>query len=495
MVEASEASGIGTGKEKKKDVLAATFFCAEYEKNRTCSIVGSIENAAKPLQESIMSMLAHNSIHYRQQFKQNAHRFKCNSCQETCYFMFEAVKHQCKTGKPDMRPIEINVENANVELDFFHFMNAHFIIANNYRSRFPAPANDSVVPSVQPRERFVPLCPPKSMTVAARPMLPSVIPAPLNPAFDFLQALSANRPPANFPLVGLGDVNSDLRLNNNDAAAAALHRNVKRDRALPHGSDHDSTGEVATSPNSRISRRRSHSHENEQRRRPDKVKSDPFERVQEQRAIGNLNPRYVTSSSTRDRQTNSAQLRFFSSRKRPTNNSSEEPNSSKKVKNYLDDPGNERSERRNRSYYNDESPRSDSRRFAGEAPRDRADLDWRSGPGNQYNRGGYSRYANGGKGRGNAHSTATDKWKTWKNMNWSRYGGGGDRHDNRFLNRVDAKDIYNGEEAESFLSRTDKTRKDSNSKSKDGRKDEEEKKSDPRRAHSYSKSPSLSSSR
>lgn len=83
--------------------------------------------------------------------------------------------------------------------------------------------------------------------------------------------------------------------------------------------------------------------------------------MQEQRAIGNLNPRYVTSSSTRDRQTNSAQLRFFSSRKRPTNNSSEEPNSSKseniiqfhliimfisEVKNYLDDPGNERSERR-----------------------------------------------------------------------------------------------------------------------------------------------------
>ena len=44
-------------------------------------------------------------------------------------------------------------------------------------------------------------------------------------------------------------------------------------------------------------------------------------------------------------------------------------------------------------------------------------------------------------------------------MNWSRYGGGGDRQDNRFLNRVDAKGIYNGEEAESFLSRTDKTRK------------------------------------
>ncbi|PAV70655.1 hypothetical protein WR25_02056 [Diploscapter pachys] len=38
MVEVSEASGIGTGKEKKEDVLAATFFCAEYEKNRTCSI-------------------------------------------------------------------------------------------------------------------------------------------------------------------------------------------------------------------------------------------------------------------------------------------------------------------------------------------------------------------------------------------------------------------------------------------------------------------------
>ena len=58
-----------------------------------------------------------------------AHEHKCESGQVSCFL----ANRKLVTFQPDMQPVPISPEAIKAEICFYRYMNAHFLIAENFR--------------------------------------------------------------------------------------------------------------------------------------------------------------------------------------------------------------------------------------------------------------------------------------------------------------------------------------------------------------------------
>ncbi|PAV85195.1 hypothetical protein WR25_08609 [Diploscapter pachys] len=117
--------------DSRQQKYAATFYCGEYEMTSHCSIVRG--NGGNPPAESLMSIIAHNHVHFKETMRANAYKYECKNCTFKCLFMYEAHEHKCGSGQADMHPVPISPEAIRAEISFYRYMNAHFIVAENFR--------------------------------------------------------------------------------------------------------------------------------------------------------------------------------------------------------------------------------------------------------------------------------------------------------------------------------------------------------------------------